>query len=70
MDYFEDNAFIECIKRNIEFPLDVYDLASWYAITPLSELSIANNGMPQDIPDFTKGSWKTRNPVFGISSQF
>tara|TARA_B100000963_G_scaffold358768_1_gene384236 strand:+ start:486 stop:1865 length:1380 start_codon:yes stop_codon:yes gene_type:complete len=70
MDYFVDNAFIECIKRNIEFPLDVYDLASWYAITPLSELSIANNGMPQDIPDFTNGSWKKRKPVFGMSSQF
>ena len=70
MDYFVDNAFIECIKRDIEFPLDVYDLASWYAITPLSEKSIENNGEPQDIPDFTKGSWKSRKPVFGISSEF
>ena len=26
MDFFVDNAFIECIKRNAEFPLDVYDL--------------------------------------------
>ena len=59
MDYFVDNAFIECIKQNKPFPLDVYDLASWYAITPLSEKSIANNGAPQDIPDFTKGEWKT-----------
>lgn len=70
MDYFVDNAFIECIKRDIEFPLDVYDLASWYAITPLSEKSIANGGQPQEIPDFTNGSWKTRKPVFGISSDF
>ena len=70
MDYFVDNAFIECIKRDIEFPLDVYDLASWYAITPLSEKSIANNGLPQEMPDFTNGAWKNRKPVFGISSDF
>ena len=25
MDYFLDNTFIECIKRNEAFPLDVYD---------------------------------------------
>ena len=70
MDYFVDNAFIECIKRNIEFPLDVYDLASWYAITPLSEKSIATGGQAQEIPDFTKGEWVSRKPVFGISSSF
>ena len=70
MDYFVDNAFIECIKRDIEFPLDVYDLASWYAITPLSEASIKNQGAPQDIPDFTNGLWKSRTPVFGQSSSY
>ncbi|MDB3904880.1 Gfo/Idh/MocA family oxidoreductase [Crocinitomicaceae bacterium] len=70
MDYFVDNAFIECIKRDVEFPLDVYDLASWYAITPLSEKSIENNGQPQEMPDFTNGAWKNRKPVFGISSNF
>ena len=62
--------FIECIKRDIEFPLDVYDLASWYAITPLSEKSIENGGQPQEMPDFTSGAWKNRKPVFGISSNF
>jgi len=66
MDYFVDNAFIECIKREVEFPFDVYDLATWYAITPLSEKSIAEGGQVQDIPDFTKGGWKNRKPIFGI----
>lgn len=68
MDFFVDNAFIECIKNNREFPLDVYDLASWYAITPLSERSIEEDGAAQDIPDFTRGSWKTRKPVFGLDA--
>ncbi len=70
MDFFVDNTFIECIKRNIEFPLDVYDLATWYAITPLSEQSIEENGKVMDIPDFTQGAWKTRKPVFGFDGAF
>ncbi|MEO8582438.1 MAG: Gfo/Idh/MocA family oxidoreductase [Flavitalea sp.] len=70
IDYFVDNAFIECIKRNTEFPIDVYDLATMYAITPLSEVSIKNNGQSQEVPDFTKGKWSTRKPIFGITDQY
>lgn len=70
MDFFVLNSFIECIKRNIEFPLDVYDLAAWYAITPLSEKSVKNNGAVVEIPDFTRGAWKNRKPVFGFDGEF
>lgn len=70
MDFFVDNAFIECIKRDIPFPLDVYDLATWYSITPLSEKSIAEGGTLQHIPDFTKGAWQTRKRVFGLSDEY
>jgi hypothetical protein len=70
MDFFVDNAFVECIKRDVPFPLDVYDLATQYAITPLSEKSIAEGGQVQDIPDFTKDQWKTRKPVFGFSEEY
>jgi len=70
MDYFLDNTFVECIKRNKPFPLDVYDLATWYAITPLSEKSIAENGAVQEIPDFTKGKWKTAKNIFTINDEY
>lgn len=70
MDFFVMNTFIECIKRNIEFPLDVYDLATLYSITPLSEESIAKGGQIIDIPDFTKGQWKNRKPIFGMTDEF
>ena len=70
MDFFVDNAFIECIKRKAAFPLDVYDFATWYAITPLSEKSIAMGGQVQSIPDFTRGKWKTRKPIFGINDEY
>jgi len=67
MDFFVINDFIECIKQNKPFPLDVYDLATWYAITPLSEASVAGNGAVQEIPDFTAGAWSRREPVFALN---
>ena len=70
MDFFVENAFIECIKRNVPFPIDVYDLATWYAITPLSEKSIAENGQVQEIPDFTRGKWKNRKPDFAMNADY
>ncbi|MEO8582548.1 MAG: Gfo/Idh/MocA family oxidoreductase [Flavitalea sp.] len=70
MDYFVDNAFIECIKRKTEFPLDVYDMATWYAITPLSEASIAEGGTLQQIPDFTRGKYADRKPIFGLGGDY
>lgn len=70
MDFFVDNAFIECIKRNAPFPIDVYDLATWYAITPLSEKSIAEGGQVQFIPDFTRGKWKSRKPDFCMGTDY
>lgn len=62
MDFFVINAFVESAKQNIAPPLDVYDAAAWSAITPLSELSIENNGEPQNFPDFTRGLWIKRKP--------
>lgn len=62
MDFFVLNSFIESAKANIAPPLDAYDAAAWSAVTPLSELSIANNGEPQDFPDFTRGLWMKRAP--------
>jgi len=70
MDFFVDNAFIECLKRDAEFPLDIYDLATWYAITPLSERSIAEGGTLQHIPDFTEGKWEHRKPLFCLDDKF
>ena len=62
MDFFVLNAFVESAKLNIAPPLDVYDAAAWSAITPLSEVSIENNGEPQNFPDFTRGNWIKRKP--------
>jgi hypothetical protein len=50
--------------------MDVYDLATWYAITPLSEKSIAENGQVQEIPDFTRGKWKNNQPIFALNNNY
>ncbi len=62
MDFFVLNAFVESAKRNIAPPLDAYDAAAWSAITPLSEVSIANHGEVQNFPDFTRAQWIKRQP--------
>ena len=67
MDFFVINSFIESIKRQAPFSMDVYDLATWYAITPISELSVAEGGSLQQIPDFTRGKWMSRKPIFALN---
>ncbi|WP_423149361.1 Gfo/Idh/MocA family protein [Rubrolithibacter danxiaensis] len=70
MDFFVLNAFVESVKRKVAPPLDVYDAAAWSVISPLSEMSIANGGAPQQFPDFTRGKWKDRKPVFGFTNEY
>ncbi|GEP94725.1 Gfo/Idh/MocA family protein [Chitinophaga cymbidii] len=70
MDWYVINSFVESVKRGAPYALDVYDLATWYAITPLSEQSVAEGGAVQYIPDFTRGRWLNRKPVFGLDDQY
>jgi hypothetical protein len=35
----------------------------WSSISPLSEYSVANRSKSVDVPDFTRGAWKTNKPV-------
>jgi hypothetical protein len=67
MDYLEMKAFFHAILNGEEMPIDVYDMAAWMVITPLSEQSIAHGGMPQAIPDFTRGQWMYREPKDVVS---
>ncbi len=60
MDGIEFRVFIDCLKENKPMPIDVYDAAAWMCISCLSETSIAQGGMPQEIPDFTHGAWLYR----------
>jgi hypothetical protein len=70
MDFFVLNAFVESAKAKIAPPLDAYDAAAWSAVTPLSEVSLENNGEPQDFPDFTRGLWVKRKPYDWIKETY
>ena len=63
IDVLEFKCFIDCLTSGKEMPIDVYDAASWMAISALSEKSVAEGGMPQAIPDFTGGKWMLRKPL-------
>ena len=60
MDYLVLRAFVEAIQARRQTPIDVYDAASWMAVTALSESSVAMGGLPVAFPDFTDGLWINR----------
>ena len=64
MDYLTLRAFIESVQDGTEPPIDVYDAASWLAVTALSEQSIAMGSVPVPVPDFTNGKWCERKNEF------
>jgi hypothetical protein len=70
MDFFVLHAFVESIKRKLPTPLDVYDAATWSAISPLSENSIELGNQTVAFPDFTGGQWMYRKPVFSLGDDF
>jgi predicted dehydrogenase len=57
MDFIMDYRLIHCLQNGLPLDMDVYDLAEWCSIIPLSEISLDNNSMPVQIPDFTRGAW-------------
>jgi predicted dehydrogenase len=70
MDFFVMHAFVESVKRREPTPLDVYDAAAWSVIGPLSEQSIAMGSHPVTFPDFTRGQWARRKPIFAPGDEY
>ena len=54
---------IECLRKGEPLDQNVYEGCSWSAVGPLSEKSVKEDGMPQVFPDFTRGNWKTTQPL-------
>ncbi len=63
MDFMMDWRTIDCLRNGLPLDQDVYDAALWSAIAPLSEKSVANRSNSIDVPDFTRGAWKTNKPM-------
>lgn len=61
MDYMMDYRLVYCLRNGLPLDMDVYDLAEWCVMIPLTEISIDNNSAPVEIPDFTRGAWNRIN---------
>lgn len=57
MDFIMDYRLIYCLHNGLPLDMDVYDLAEWCSLAPLTALSLENNSAPVEIPDFTRGNW-------------
>lgn len=57
MDFIMDYRLIYCLQNGLPLDMDVYDLAEWCCLIPLTEKSLDNNSAPVEIPDFTRGAW-------------
>ncbi|MEI6654079.1 MAG: Gfo/Idh/MocA family oxidoreductase [Verrucomicrobiota bacterium] len=63
MDFLMLFRIIECLRQGLPLDQNVYESCSWSAVGPLSETSVAQDGMPQAFPDFTRGAWQTTKPL-------
>lgn len=62
MDFIMDARWIYCLQQGLPLDTDVYDLASTCCIGELTEKSALRKSCAMDIPDFTRGAWRTSKP--------
>ena len=63
MDFMMQWHLVDCLRNGLPLTQDVYDAALWSAVSPLSEWSVARDGKPVKVPDFTNGWYKNNAPV-------
>ena len=57
MDFIMDYRLVYCLQNGLPLDMDVYDLAEWCSLIPLTQISLDNGSVPVEIPDFTRGGW-------------
>ena len=63
LDFMMDLRWVYCLENGLPLDMDVYDLASWSSVVPCSAESDRRGGAPVDLPDFTRGAWRTAKPI-------
>ena len=58
---------IECLRTGTPLDQNVYEGCLWSSVAPLSEASVAEDGMPQKFPDFTRKQWAQTKPLAILS---
>lgn len=62
MDFLEDYRLIACLRAGLPTDANVYDAAALSSMVELSVRSVARQGKPQEVPDFTRGRWTSWEP--------
>jgi len=63
MDFVLSWRLLDCLRRGVTPDSVVYDAAAWSSIVETSVQSVAHGSAPVNIPDFTRGLWKTMPPL-------
>jgi len=63
MDFVMNWRHLDCIRRGATPDSTCYDAAAWSSILEISTRSVATGSAPVEIPDFTRGLWKTLKPL-------
>jgi predicted dehydrogenase len=63
MDFIMNYRLIHCLQKGLPLDMDVYDLAEWSCLAPLTEISLEKGSVPVQIPDFTRGGWNKLKAV-------
>jgi len=67
MDFIMDYRLVYCLQNGLPLDMDVYDMAEWCCLGPLTRISLENGSAPVAVPDFTRGAW---NRVQGFRYAF
>ena len=67
MDFIMDYRLVYCLRNGLPLDMDVYDMAEWCCLGPLTRISLENGSAPVAVPDFTRGAW---NRVKGFRYAF
>ena len=63
MDYIMESRLCHCLLNGLPLDQDVYDGAAWSSLVELTERSVLQGGSAVEIPDFTRGAWRTAKPL-------
>jgi predicted dehydrogenase len=63
MDFIMRYRIIECLREGLPLDQNLYEGCFWSVVAPLSEASVAQDGAPQQFPDFTRSEWKKTKPL-------
>ena len=63
MDFIMDYRLCHCLQKGLPLDIDVYDSVLWSSLVELTERSTQNRGASVEVPDFTRGAWRTAEPL-------